>query len=230
MIILCNGAFKSGSSWLFQMVRKLARAEDVPEEWRNPAWDNPSLDPDRLGEFLERFHGCEETYASKNHLPGQAFVRLLTETHRDHVKVLNMRRDIRDVVVSAYYHHQRVKGYSEPFEVFFRELGLDIARRVSNYNRRWNNGAPNNFFSSYESLKTDGPGELRRIAGFLGLEAEDDSIENALRDTQFEKLQKASRGHLRKGIIGDWKNHLANADVARLREVADPACFSPLAD
>lgn len=231
MIIICNGAFKSGSTWLFNIVRHLGDFETIPNEWRNPKWRNPSIDPDKLEDFIKTEKPVGVTYLSKNHLSNPEFVGMLSQRHVNEVKILNIRRDIRDVIVSAFYHYQRVDDYDEPFDVFFRNRGWKVGRRVIAYNEQWDTGSENNFFTSYENLQSDITTEIIRIADFLDLEITQDTAEDIAARTAFGSWKEITgSAHLRKGVVGDWKNYMDSKDIKFLRKKLDNKGFDPAAD
>lgn len=231
MIVICNGAFKSGSSWLLNIVRQLAPPKLIEERWRNPKWGSPSIAPEKLREFVKEFRDSSDVYVSKNHLGDAASKELLTKEFSDCVHVLNITRDIRDVVVSAYYHYRRVDGLEETFEKFFRSRGVKVAKKVCKYNLLWSGDLPNLYVSSYERLQLDGKEAIRELAEFLGLECAPEEIERVYEATRFDAWRERTQSsHLRKGVIGDWKNHLSEEDVDRLRQELPEWAFSPFAD
>ncbi len=231
MIVICNGAFKSGSSWLLNIVRRLASPQQIDERWRNPKWNNPSIDPEKLRGFIEEFRDSTDIYVSKNHLGDPASKRLLTEEFSDCVRVLNITRDIRDVVVSAYYHYRRVGGAEEEFNSFFKSRGVKVAKKVCKYNSLWSGNVPNLHVASYERLHVDGLNEIRAIGEFIGIGVAPTKIESVYEATRFDTWKaRTQSSHLRKGVIGDWKNHLGEEDVDCLRRELPEWAFSPLAD
>jgi hypothetical protein len=231
MIIICNGAFKSGSTWLLNIVRQLVSPQPIGDAWRNAKWNNPSISPDRLADFLKVHSGDAHTYVSKNHLATPAERNLLLGGRYPDVRVLNITRDIRDVVVSAYYHSVRVDAYDQPVEVYFRDKGLKVAARVCAYNELWSGPDANLFVASYERLHLDGAKEIASIARFLGLERTEEQIQTVHEKTRFDSWkERTGSPHMRKGIIGDWKNHLTESNIGKLRARVPAWAFSPEAD
>lgn len=231
MIIICNGAFKSGSSWLLNIVRQLVSPQPIGEAWRNAKWNSPSISPDQLGDFLKVHSGDGNTYVSKNHLATVSERELLLGGRYPDVRVLNITRDIRDVVVSAYYHAKRVDEYEGAFSTYFRDKGLKVAARVCEYNQLWSGGSDGLFVASYERLQLNGGSEIRAIADFLDLELSEERIDEVHERTRFDSWkERTGSAHMRKGVIGDWKNHLTAAELAKLRDKVPLWAFSPEAD
>ncbi|XP_035164685.1 sulfotransferase 2B1-like isoform X4 [Oxyura jamaicensis] len=85
----------------------------------------------------------------------------------------------------------------------------------------------NFFFITYEELKQDLQGSMRRICQFLGQDLDDDAVSSVVRNASFSAMREnpmcssvllpadimdQTKGQfLRKGICGDWKNHFTVA-------------------
>ena len=211
MLILANGAFKSGSTWLYFAVGRLTGFPPPPDEFRNPRWLTPSIDPEKLADALARLDYHVDDYMAKTHFwkPEQRDLIL----SYDDVYVLNIKRDMRDVVVSAYYHECRNSGYKESFQHFYWQRGKEVAQRVADYHEVWSLGSSRVHTSSFEHMIEHGADELCRIAGFLGLHPTDEVIEDILAFLQIDHIRRAmGQEHdkipfFRKGVAGDWKNH-----------------------
>ena len=231
MIIICNGAFKSGSSWLMNIVRQLTDPVPIEQEWRNPNWSSPSIAPEKLDGFIRAHQDLEGHFVSKNHLASPADRKVLLENGYRNVFVLNITRDIRDVVVSAYYHAVRVESYTGPFESFFKERGANVAKRVCAYNELWSARDDRLHISSYERLQLDGINEITAISKFLLLDSDEEKIRQVYEKTRFDAWkERTGSPHMRKGVIGDWKNHLTESDIGKLRARVPAWAFSPEAD
>ena len=83
----------------------------------------------------------------------------------------------------------------------------------------------------YEDLIADSCKEISRIAQFIGRDFSSEKIGEIAERTSFasvtkEKLFKVENGvsdsFLRKGVVGDWKNHFVDVDDEKLmREIAE---------
>jgi hypothetical protein len=204
MLVISNGAFKSGSTWIFMILRRITKFPPPPKEYLNPQWVNPSLHPEQVNNFLNNFDYSSGNYLCKNHF-GSKRDRDLILCYPN-VFVLGIKRDIRDVVVSAYYHHKRVEGYQESFEKYYWEKGRKVAKQVIQYNKVWDCGSDKTYISAYEDLKVNFNDEVRKIGNFLGITLDEETIDLAEKETSINVLKHRS-DHFRKGIIGDWKNY-----------------------
>ncbi len=212
MLVISNGAFKSGSTWLYNILRCMTGFPPPPEEFLNPNWVNPSIDPEKLTKFLKEVDFSHKNYLCKNHFGGKYQRDLLLAS--PNVFILDIKRDIRDVVVSAYYHHRR-KGYDESFKNYYWKKGKKVANFVSSYQRNWDVQSTKILIASYEKLHSDFNSETKKIGDFLGIQVSDQLSEQIKTETTLDSLrnrygesdQSDDSKFFRKGVIGDWQNH-----------------------
>ena len=81
----------------------------------------------------------------------------------------------------------------------------------------------------YRDIVVDPDGALSRIFDFLGVHSSRSVLASCAHQASFEKLSggrktgEEDRASLfRKGVIGDWRNHLTTADEAAFRQIAEP--------
>lgn len=226
MLVVCNGAYKSGSSWLFHIVCALRDVRFPDRAYQNPAWKKvPSIDPARLGAFLRDHDLARADYATKQHFfrPEE---RDLLFAHPA-VRILDVERDLRDVVVSAYHHHVRLGRFCGSFESFYRVEGRLVAHRVRAYHRFWKGPADKVLVASYERLHEDFDAEVSRIAAFLGWPLEPDRLHDVRKRTTLGELrarhgESGDAGELRfyrKGVMGDWQTHMTAAMVEDMAQI-----------
>jgi hypothetical protein len=215
MLIVGNGTFKSGSTWVLNIIQKMGEFLPPPAAYQNPGWKEPSIDRTKLADFLKRIDYTSTNYLVKNHF-GKLSERDLLVGRPD-VYIVNIHRDVRDVVVSAYYYYHKINFIDDvPFEKFYWSMGRQVTNNVSVYNQRWNVDAPNIHTLSYEALLADFMGEIRKISAFLNLSLSEQDMDDIRQATSMESLQQkygesslpTEKRFFRKGIIGDWQNHL----------------------
>lgn len=228
MLIVCNGAIKSGSTWLYNILTHLLPFSPPPEKYltlKNPR--HPCIRPDRLEDFLNHENYIANNYLSKNHLD-KAYHRRLLLSHPK-VYVFDIERDPRDVIVSHYFHESFRNGYQGSFQNFYWSVGrVDVAKLIR-YHDLWRDAGPRVYTSSYEKLHTDFSAEVRRIAGVLELSLTDAAIDEMREKTSLGSLRRDYQSEprfegekfFRKGTTGDWKNHMDDAmlvDIGRIEE------------
>jgi hypothetical protein len=225
MLLVCNGAYKSGSTWLFRILQSMTGFGGVPKAYGASGWEGTGIHPPLLGRFLRRENYRDQNYIIKGHF----FERAHLLMNRPGVKVANIRRDTRDVVVSAFF-YERMKGFETPEDIgtYYQRRGWKVARMVVQYNRLWEN-RPGTYMSSYDALHNDFAAECCRLAAFVGVSIADADIERIREENKLSKLKEkydersadGSQSFFRKGVIGDWKQHLTDdiaADIERIEK------------
>ncbi|MCK5361009.1 MAG: sulfotransferase [Gammaproteobacteria bacterium] len=135
-------------------------------------------------------------------------------------KFIYIVRDIRDVIVSGWFFNLAldsegtISKYStiHDYGTLIIKNWIQEIANANNFIEQHNNQA---MLIRYEDLWSEPQLHTKRLLQFLGVEDSDESIEFCLEKTDFSKLSGGrtrgteNRGSFyRKGIIGDWKNHL----------------------
>lgn len=237
MLVLANGAFKSGSTWLYNILRCITSFPAPPEGFLNAEWVNPSIHPNKLAHFLSSSDLSTENYLCKNHLYKKIERDLLLSY--PNVLILDIHRDLKDVVVSAYHHWRRTEGYTADFKTYYWTRGRLVANHVRRGHYLWSSAnSPQVYVSSYERLKANFQTEVQAIGQFLGFELSTTDIERIQAETTLERLREKyseaeKAGELpppcgatsddikffRKGIVGDWQNHMTPEMVADIEHI-----------
>ncbi|XP_050397615.2 LOW QUALITY PROTEIN: sulfotransferase 1B1-like [Patella vulgata] len=204
-VILC-GFPKSGTHWLFEIGRSLLHGKlgtDVkPKE---------SLFVDMVPE--SELNKVDSPRILNTHV---RFDRLPSDVKTKNLKILYVRRNPKDLVVSYYNHtHGEFKDYLPLFS-----NGLAYGSWFE-YVLEWEKIIANNQELSildvaYENLKEDPIQEIRRLSDFLGVQRNKDFIEEISDFCNFSTMKGRFKdkmgikdGHnifYRKGEVGDWKN------------------------
>ena len=111
MLLVCNGAQKSGSTWLYNILTSLMRCERPDQRYLTNNSSHPCIRPDLLGEYLESEDYISNDYITKNHLANPKYRDLLL-SNRD-VYVFDIERDPKDVAVSLYYDECNRHGHDK---------------------------------------------------------------------------------------------------------------------
>ena len=229
MLVICNGAPKSGSTWLYNILIRLGDYRWPPDRYLTKSSleskANPTIRPDLLKEFLETEDLGNIDWISKNHLAEPEHRALLQDYEA--VFIFDLERDIRDVIVSAYYDSLNRNQFQGTFPSYYWSEGRRLAHHILQYHDLWRGFGPRAYLSSYERLKLDFAGEVRRIAAVLHRELDDAQVLQIQSETSLEglrdqyseiELYEGDR-FFRKGEIGDWVNHFdekMSADLERI--------------
>lgn len=224
MLIVCNGAFKSGSTWVEKVVRQLTHTSDFPKEFRDKNL-NRCLDIKKMDEFLSlKLAG---SYVTKSHVSDPRLIFTGQSAARC-TKVIMISRDPRDVLVSYYFHFKNTSGVCLSLPVFYYFLGRFKLCEISRYNRRWRVFSESDvLWLDYESMKTGFNSQLNMIAEYLDVEITDSQRQKIVHATSLGELKNRSLNpkFYRKGEVGDWVNYI---NPKLTKKIMDEQNYIPL--
>lgn len=223
MLAISNGAFKCGSTWLFNILTSLQQFDWPASEFLTKGnAKHPAIAAPLLSDYLARGEFEDHNVISKNHLEKPEHRELLLS--HSAVRVVCMTRDSRDVIVSAYYHDKRKQRFDGSFAEYYWEEGRTILPRLMRYRDTWAAPHPQLTATTFEALKSDFAGEVARIAKLLGLSPDAAEIERIRQETSIDSLREkyqdapshrtAEGDFFRKGETGDWQNHFNDKILA----------------
>lgn len=129
-------------------------------------------------------------------------------------------RDPRDRAISFHFHQVRKRRREKDQPIDRDTVEAYIERVERDYTGLLSMAEPVHVLT-YEDLMIEPEPVVRDLLRFLDVDASDDVVREMLEAASFERLAARSPGeeeissHYRKGIIGDWKNHL-DAELSRL--------------
>ncbi|KAL3857301.1 hypothetical protein ACJMK2_011983 [Sinanodonta woodiana] len=145
-------------------------------------------------------------------------------------KIVYILRNPKDVAVSFYNHHFKLLeyGYSGKWENYIHRFlkGQVDGGSWFDYTLDWEKVIQDNpdypiHIISYEDMKKDDMKEIKQLAQFLGVKADEELIKRISEACDFERMKKEKYaleiataevwrdkepGIYRKGQVGDWKN------------------------
>lgn len=205
---------KSGRTWLRVMLESLKLAANYTHD----------------GSGHSRTGHIDETKPASEAFAGKSVVFLY--------------RDPRDTVVSGYFQaSNRLKTYAGSISDFIRDPRHGI-EKVVHFNMEWlarGDSCCRFYPVTYEELLADTVGTLTRIVTFIGAERSLEAIKAVVDETSFEKMQEKEMSgefgeqygkvllptdindpqsfKVREGIVGGFRKHLGEDDVAFCNEV-----------
>lgn len=250
--IIISTYAKSGTTWVQQIVSQLIfnGEEGLPVAEMSP-WMDLRVPPKdvKLPEVEQQSH----RRFLKTHLPVDALV------FSPEARYIYIGRDGRDVVWSMYNHHTnanqfwyealndtpgRVGPPIEPppddirtyFDDWMSKDGHPFWPFWENVRSWWEiRDLPNVLLIHFERLKTDMPGEIRRIADFIGTPIDEARWEAILEHCSFDYMKAnatasvplggafwdgGAETFVHKGVNGRWRDTLSAAESAAYEERA----------
>ena len=151
-------------------------------------------------------------------------------------KYVYVARNPKDVAVSLYYHFRALDSSTLVWDEFIQDF---IAGNVmfGNYFDHvlswWGHKDDQNIlFLKYEDMKKDLADTVRKIAKFIDCDFSDAVVEEVVKKASFTSMKANPKSNfswmkrnpgeqpfLRKGVVGDWKNHFSAEQSAQLDEV-----------
>ena len=147
-------------------------------------------------------------------------------------KFIHIIRDGRDVAVSArafnLHRDREAELKDDPeFNVYVERFAQSWLANVTRM-RDFGTANPERYFElRYEDLHREPEPTVRGLFEFLGVDAGDAVVTECIRAALFERLaggrkrgQEQAGAHMRKGVVGDWRNHFDEAARATFHEHA----------
>jgi len=237
MLIICNGAFKSGSTWLHAIVegileiRGVALAE-IPVRYGPKSSPVSRLKESTLADFVEAEDLDSKHYLTKAHFFSEI---LLRTSYPANVKFLFIERDLRDAIVSHYHHFTIYRKWRLSFEVYYYLVGRYKAYEIWLFNERCKKYFPSDLFFNYAEMKRDCRAAIHRLCSILELEPltteEEDRV---IAVTSLDAMRKnAAEGDrrfypetgsdneklFRKGKVGEYKEYFSERSLADIDEI-----------
>ena len=237
MLIICNGAFKSGSSWLHAILVQLTIVKNlnfkkVSERYTNDLKSPTTIIESRLQDFL--FH---EDYKTENYLTKAHFFKssTLRKEYSNDVRMLFIERNRRDAVVSHYFHIRNKYRFKISFSFYYFFLGRYKAYEIGLFNDRCKKFMGEERFFNFEDLISSFEVTIREIAKVLDInEISNEEIARIKKETSLDKLrEKLKIGSIsyypskqndnwklfRQGMVGGWNDHFRPNQIKDIEKI-----------
>lgn len=176
---------------------------------------NSPEDPGAKPMSPKEFNTLPEPRLIKTHAPRSMF--LCTDKSGKilpGVKIIYTTRNARDACVSSYYHAWNPYKSGWPFDAWVKCWVSGCFEHGTWYNhvKNWWKEACTNeqvLWVHYEDMVKHPKEEITRIAKFLNIELNDDTLTKVITHSRFNKMKERSKDHwmFRKGKVGDHRAH-----------------------
>lgn len=224
-IILSNGNYKSGSTWVTSIIKELInyQEKDFPSKYQQPKRKN-YINRYKILDFV-RDNRYSPIWVSKTHIYESRIISKL-DSISDEIRIVNIDRDLKDVVVSHYFHLFNNKKINYNFEDYFNLWGKYKAKQVFDYSCAWKRNKQS-LNLQYEDLITEFDEVVEKISEFINVELTEELLLKLKQNTKIDNLRSNKKQNLheeewffRKGESGDWKNYFNSnmiKDIERIQ-------------
>uniref|UniRef100_A0A3Q0SU96 Sulfotransferase n=1 Tax=Amphilophus citrinellus TaxID=61819 RepID=A0A3Q0SU96_AMPCI len=227
---------KSGTIWMQEILPLVLNGGDLTPIHTIPNWDRvPWLEEKRLALVVDKLASPR---ALVTHFP---YNLMPPSFYTAKAKVIYVMRNPKDIMVSSYYFHQMAGFLEDPgtFDEFMDKFleGEVLCGKWTDHMKSWRNSALGDriMYITYEEMVQDLPASLRRISDFLGRNLTEEVIQKIAEHCSFKAMKTNNMSNfslipnvymdsdkspfLRKGTVGDWKNHFSSEQLARFISV-----------
>ncbi len=220
---------KSGTSWLAEIVRCITQPKNFGKE--NLIGGQMLMFEMVNQEILD---ALPSPRSMSTHLP----FALVPRSSEHRVKYIYLARNPKDVAVSMFHFMRSAPvfdfdGTWSEFLQYFIKGNIPLGSYFDHVLEWWMHKEDNNvLFLKYEELKKDLKGQVKIIAEFLGFKLSDEEAQAVAEKCTFQAMKsnpnlevnKMSKffkksSHLRKGVIGDWKNHFSDEQLVEFNKL-----------
>ncbi|KAM4580115.1 sulfotransferase 2B1-like [Odontesthes bonariensis] len=223
---------KSGTIWMQEILPLVLNGGDLTPVHTIANWDRvPWLEETRLAKVVDQL---KSPRALVTHFPYNLMPRSF---HTSKAKVIYVMRNPKDILVSSYYFHQMATFLEDPgtFDEFLDKFleGRVLFGKWTDHVKSWRRAELGDriLFITYEDMVQDLPAAIRRMSDFLCRNLSEEVIQKIAEHCSFKTMKANSMSNfslvpkdymdsdkspfLRKGIVGDWKNHFSPEQLAR---------------
>nr|XP_060636540.1 sulfotransferase 1C1-like [Anolis sagrei ordinatus]XP_060636542.1 sulfotransferase 1C1-like [Anolis sagrei ordinatus] len=237
--ILISTYPKAGTTWIQEIVDMIQHRGDSQKCARAPVYQRfPFIDlflPAPLVSGIDEAETMPSPRTIKTHLQ----LKLLPPSFwEQNCKIIYVARNAKDNAVSYFHFHRMNKGMPEPgtWEEFLDNF---ITGKVAwgswlDHVCGWWEAKDRHpiLYLFYEDMKEDPSREIKKVAKFLGIQLTDSLLNQIVQHTAFESMKGNPMANyrtlpdfimnhtvspfMRKGLVGNWKEHFTVAQSERL--------------
>ncbi|XP_015276933.1 PREDICTED: sulfotransferase 1C1-like [Gekko japonicus] len=232
---------KAGTTWIQEIVDMIQQDGDTKKCKRAAVYERiPFIEwvvHESLPSGLEQAEKIPSPRTLKTHLPVQLVPPSFWEQN---CKIIYVARNAKDSAVSYYHFHRMNQIMPEPgtWEEFLEKYKAGKVLWGSWYDhvKGWWKAKDNHriLYLFYEDIKENPRREIQKVMKFLEKDLEKEVLDKIIQNTQFENMKDNPMANyttkppelmnhkispfMRKGAVGDWKNHFTVAQNERFDE------------
>jgi hypothetical protein len=228
MWLIANGAPKSGSTWLFQLCEATGCFSPLPGSDLDAGWSNSSVKDDKVAASIELLADSGRRHVTKQHWTAgiakeePAVAAILAHPN---IRMLNIVRDLRDMIVSRYHHDVNGKRFSGSISEFLPGNASKYIRQYVLYQKYWIETpfrSPDNYYlTSYEYLTCDPAVATDGLFDFIG-GIPTDARARSVEANRFEKKSAGTGSRFfRKGKIFAFGDEISRNEELEILRIAE---------
>uniref|UniRef100_A0A803THK1 Sulfotransferase n=1 Tax=Anolis carolinensis TaxID=28377 RepID=A0A803THK1_ANOCA len=231
-LLICSYP-KAGSTWMQEIVDMIQHGGDPEKCARAPIYQRIPF----IGFSIEKIEAIPSPRTLKTHFPVQ---HLPPSFWEQNCKIIYVARNAKDNMVSYFYFHNMINIIpdSGSWDEFMENF---IAGKVCwgswfDYVQGWWKAKDHHpiLYLFYEDIKEDPAREIQKIAQFLEIDLSASVLNRIVLHTKFENMKtnplvnhsdlpflfdQTTPPFMRKGKVGDWKEHFTVAQSERLDNI-----------
>ncbi len=231
---------KSGTTWTQNIVKLLRNncEKDGVQLQQSVPWIEANNDKNR---FRVDLAALPKPRAFKCHFPYDTIPS--GKPHTTPCKYIYIARNPKDVIVSFYFHYARFlvkRDLTLEWDLFFRNFiygNLEFGDFFDHVLSWWAHRNDDNvLFLTFEDMKKDHRAAIACIANFIEADVSENVIDKVTAETSFNVMSKdntanystsssivypGSTPFMRKGEVGDWRNHLTAEQSAEIDQLCE---------
>tara|TARA_B100000902_G_scaffold18326_1_gene21964 strand:- start:12125 stop:12919 length:795 start_codon:yes stop_codon:yes gene_type:complete len=196
MLIICNGVFKSGSTWLHAIILEMLACKKIDVSKVSSKYTNNIKSPTTIIESRFRSFILNEDYHNKHYINKSHFYMDKTFEYKytEDVIFVFSEREIKDSIVSHFFHIKHKYLRSINFKLYYWLIGRFKAYEIISFNDLYKKKFSKEFFFNYYDLKNNFNDTIFRIANILRLDSFNDNELDVIKS-------KTSLSEMRKNIL-----------------------------
>ncbi|MGJ5673989.1 MAG: sulfotransferase domain-containing protein [Nostochopsis sp.] len=224
---------KSGTIWLSEIVNCITQQNDTETVDGKKGFLGGITDP--LFEVLSQKE--LDSLVSPRYMATHLSWDLMPHSRENSLKYIYIARNPKDVSVSYFYFMKSLplcnfQGTWDKFLECFMKGDVPYGSYFDHVLEWWGHKDDENvLFLKYEDLKKDLSSQVKIIAEFIGFQLSDEEAKDVAQKCTFQAMKSNNNmrffvnkfikkgSHLRKGIVGDWKNHFSDEQLEQFQKL-----------